>query len=85
MKNADKIFNQLASLSSNFTQATCVSLISEVKASGMDETEQNEFISVAKKTMTAETKRISEVNALIEKYGTPDNIDPAEPDDEDYY
>jgi len=85
VKNAEKIFDKLASLSNNYTQAACVGLIAEVKASEADEATQNEFISVAQKTMAAETKRIADVNALIEKYGAPENIDPADDEDDEYY
>jgi len=85
LKNAEKIFNKLASLSTNYTQATCVGLIAEIKASGEDEATQNEFISVAQRTMNAETKRIADVNSLIQKYGNPDNIDAADDNEDDYY
>ena len=60
-------------------------LIAEVKSSGVDEATQNEIISVAQKAMAAETKRNAEVNALLEKYSKPENIDSAEDDDESYY
>ncbi|MCK9576663.1 MAG: hypothetical protein M0R51_12140 [Clostridia bacterium] len=85
MKNAEKIFDKLASLSNNYTQAACVGLIAEIKDSGEDEATQNEFISVAQKTMSSETKRIADVNALIQKYGNPENIDPADDEEDDYY
>lgn len=69
----------------NYMMSDWQHLIAEIKASGADEATQSEIIAVASKAMAAETKRNAEVNALLEKYSVADNIEPAEPDDDEEY
>ncbi|MGD9161515.1 MAG: hypothetical protein PVG39_24090 [Desulfobacteraceae bacterium] len=83
-----KILNGLTDISGNNYRMNCTQrMIADIKAdTTIDDTAKIELLSLADKVVTAESKISQDALALVAKYSTSDNIDPAEPDeDEEYY
>jgi len=84
-----KILNGLSDLSSNNYRMSCTQrMIADIKAdTTMDDTAKTELLAFADKVIAAETKISQDSLAMVAKYSTSDNIDPAQPDDgeDDYY
>ena len=83
-----KILNELTSISGNNYRMNCTQqMIADIKAdTSIDDTAKTELLAFADKVIAAESKISQDALALVAKYSTSDNIDPAEPDeDEEYY
>jgi hypothetical protein len=82
-----KILNGLTDISGNNYRMSCTQrMIADIKAdTTIDDTAKTELLAFADKVITAESKISQDALALITKYSTSDNIDPAEPDDDEEY
>ena len=84
-----KILNNLTDMSKmNYRMGNCQNMVADIKAdTTIDSTASTELLAFADKVMAADVKINQDAIALVAKYSTSDNIDPAEPDDgeDDYY
>lgn len=84
MEGMNKAMKILSGMTSpGYMMRDCTQLMAEVKASNMDEAAKTEIMNFAQKSMDADLKRSEAAIALVRKYNTPENIEPADPDDED--
>jgi hypothetical protein len=84
-----KILNNLTDMSKmNYRMSNCQNMIADIKAdTTIDSAASTELLSFADKVMAADIKINQDAIAMVAKYSVSENIDPAEPDndEDDYY
>ena len=72
----------------NYRLGNCQRMVAGIKAdTALNESTKTELLAFADKIIAAETKISQDSLAMVAKYSTSENIDPAQPDDgeDDYY
>jgi hypothetical protein len=82
-----KILNGITNIAGNNYRMNCTQqMVADIKAdTTIDDATKTELLAFSDKVIAAESKISQDAIAIVTKYNSTDNIDPAEPDDDEEY